>query len=386
MLLADMGADVIRVDRARTTSGCLRSELPFLTQPPSVEVDLKTPEGIEVVLRLIERADGVIEGSAPASPSGSASAPTSASRAIPKLVYGRMTGWGQTGPLASAGHDINYIALTGALQAIGGGQAGAAAQPGRRLRRRRHAARLRHGVRPAERALRQGPGHRRRHGRRRGAAAGRHLWHGGAGIWNDDERETNMLDGGAHFYDTYECTDGKFVSVGLIEPQFYDLLLEKTGLKGGACRPRRTARLGAAQEPAGRVFKTKTRDEWCAIMEGTDVCFAPVLTMEEAPQHPHAKARGAYVEVQGFPQPAPAPRFSRTKEGIAGAAARRGQHTDEVLAEKGFSTNELGELKARRGRGLHPVALPATMVRAFELAVRQLGDPRLRAVIWGRRR
>ena len=166
-------------------------------------------------------------------------------------------------------------------------------------------------------------------------------------MWNDDERGTNMLDGGAPFYDTYHTKDGKFVSVGSIEPQFYALLLEKTGLKGENL-PAQSDRNAWAQLKSRleAIFRTKTRDEWCAIMEGTDICFAPVLTMTEASQHPHAKARNAYVDVSGFPQPAAAPRFSRTKEGVKGPAARRGEHTDQVLGERGFSTKEIGELKA----------------------------------------
>jgi len=156
-----------------------------------------------------------------------------------------------------------------------------------------------------------------------------------------------MLDGGAQFYGTYETKDGKFVSVGSIEPQFYALLLEKTGLKGESL-PAQMDRKAWAQLKSRmeHIFRTKTRDEWCATMEGTDICFAPVLTMKEASQHPHAKARGAYVDVSGFPQPAAAPRFSRTKESVKGPAAKRGQHTDEILGEKGFSTKEIGELKA----------------------------------------
>src|SRR5262249_7894479 len=169
----------------------------------------------------------------------------------------------------------------------------------------------------------------------------------GAGIWNDNDRDVNMLDGGAHFYGTYETKDGKFVSVGSIEPQFYDLLLEKTGLKGEALPSQMDRKAwGQFKSRLAHVFRSKTRDEWCTIMEGTDSGFAPVLPMKEASQHPHAKARNAYVDVQGFPQPAAAPRFSRTKEGIQGPAAKRGQHTDEVLGEKGFSTKEIGELKA----------------------------------------
>jgi alpha-methylacyl-CoA racemase len=168
----------------------------------------------------------------------------------------------------------------------------------------------------------------------------------GAGLWND-ERESNMLDGGAHFYGTYDTKDGKHVCIGSIEPQFYALLLEKTGLKDEPLPAQMDRKAwGQLKERLGAIFKTRTRDEWCAIMEGTDICFAPVLSMKEAPSHAHAKARNAYVDVAGFPQPAAAPRFSRTKESVKGPAAKRGQHTDEILSERGFSTKEIGELKA----------------------------------------
>jgi alpha-methylacyl-CoA racemase len=173
----------------------------------------------------------------------------------------------------------------------------------------------------------------------------------GMGMWSD-ERGVNMLDTGAPYYDTYTCADGKHIAIGAIEPQFYAELLEKTGLQGESL-PAQMDRKAWAQLKSrlAGIFRTKTRDEWCAIMEGTDICFAPVLTMKEASQHPHAKARGAYVDVSGFPQPAPAPRFSRTKESIKGPAAKRGQHTDEVLSQRGFSAKEIGELKAAGGVG-----------------------------------
>jgi alpha-methylacyl-CoA racemase len=261
-----------------------------------------------------------------------------------------MTGWGQEGPLAkAAGHDINYIALTGALHAIGGKDrpspplnlVGDFGGGGMLL-----AFGMVCGLLEAQRS---GKGQVIDAAMVDGAALllGGIYGMAGAGLWNDNDRETNMLDGGAHFYGTYETKDGKFVSVGSIEPQFYALLLEKTGLKGESL-PAQMDRKAWAQLKSRmeHIFRTKTRDEWCAIMEGTDICFAPVLTMKEASQHPHAKARGAYVDVSGFPQPAAAPRFSRTKEGVKGPAAKRGQHTDEVLGEKGFTAKEIGELKA----------------------------------------
>jgi alpha-methylacyl-CoA racemase len=277
--------------------------------------------------------------------------PSDAFAANPALVYARLTGFGQDGPLAErAGHDLTYLAWSGVLSAIG--------EKGRKP------------VPPLNLLADFGGGamfliagvlaalvERQRSGKGQvvdaamvdGAALllGGIYGMAGAGLWNDNDRETNMLDGGAHFYGTYETKDGKFVCIGSIEPQFYAELLEKTGLQGESL-PAQMDRKAWAQLKSrlAGIFRTKTRDEWCAIMEGTDICFAPVLTMKEASQHPHAKARGAYIDVSGFPQPAPAPRFSRTKESIKGPAAKRGQHTDEVLSQRGFSAKEIGELKA----------------------------------------
>ena len=262
-----------------------------------------------------------------------------------------MTGWGQEGPLAkAAGHDINYIALTGALHAIGGKDkptpplnlVGDFGGGGMLL-----AFGMVCGLLEAQRS---GKGQVIDAAMVDGAALllGGIYGMAGAGLWNDSDRETNMLDGGAHFYGTYETKDGKFVSIGSIEPQFYDRAArEDRPRRARTCRRRWTARRGRSSRAGWPASSsTKTRDEWCAIMEGTDICFAPVLTMKEASQHPHAKARGAYVDVSGFPQPAAAPRFSRTKESVKGPAAKRGQHTDEVLSERGFSAKEIGELKA----------------------------------------
>jgi alpha-methylacyl-CoA racemase len=248
----------------------------------------------------------------------------------------------------AAGHDINYIALTGALHAIGPKDkptpplnlVGDFGGGGMLL-----AFGMVCGLLEAQRS---GKGQVVDAAMVDGAALLLGGIYGmmGAGIWNDEARESNLLDGGAHFYGTYETKDGKFVSVGSIEPQFYEILLEKTGLKGESL-PSQMDRKAWAQLKSRliSIFRTKSRDEWCAIMEGTDICFAPVLTMKEASQHPHAKARNAYVDVAGFPQPAPAPRFSRTREAVSGPAAKRGQHTDEVLGERGFSTREISELK-----------------------------------------
>ncbi len=352
MMLGDMGADVIRVDRTKSHVMDRLADPKFAVHNRSrrsVSVDLQKKEGIEVVLRLIDKADGMTEPFRPGVAERLGVGPDICLKRNPKLVYGRMTGWGQEGPLAkAAGHDINYIALTGALHAIGGkgkpmpplNLVGDFGGGGMLL-----AFGMVCGLLEAQKS---GKGQVVDAAMVDGAALllGGIYGMAGAGLWKD-EREANMLDGGAHFYGTYETSDGKFVSIGSIEPQFYELLLEKTGLKGQNL-PAQMDRTtwGDLKTRLEGVFKSKTRDEWCAIMEGTDICFAPVLTMKEASQHPHAKARNAYVDVSGFPQPAAAPRFSRTKEAVQGPAAKRGQHTDDILAEKGFSSKEIGELKA----------------------------------------
>jgi alpha-methylacyl-CoA racemase len=314
-----------------------------------VSVDLQSKAGVEVVLRLIEKADGMTEPFRPGVAERLGLGPDVCLARNPKLVYGRMTGWGQEGPLAkAAGHDINYIALTGALHAIGSKDkpmpplnlVGDFGGGGMLL-----AFGMVCGLLESQRS---GKGQVVDAAMVDGAALllGGIYGMAGAGLWND-ERESNMLDGGAHFYGTYETKDGKHVCIGSIEPQFYALLLEKTGLKDEPLPAQMDRKAwGQLKERLGAIFKTRTRDEWCAIMEGTDICFAPVLSMKEAPSHAHAKARNAYVDVAGFPQPAAAPRFSRTKESVKGPAAKRGQHTDEILSERGFSTKEIGELKA----------------------------------------
>ena len=347
MMLADMGAEVIRVERPGTKA----SPHDILSRGRSIlQLDLRAAGATQAMLDAIAKADVLIEGFRPGVMERLGLGPDVCLGRNPKLVYGRMTGWGQEGPLAkAAGHDINYIALTGALHAIGVKDkptpplnlVGDFGGGGMLL-----AFGMVCGLLEAQRS---GKGQVIDAAMVDGAALllGGIYGMAGAGLWNDDDRETNMLDGGAHFYGTYETKDGKFVSVGSIEPQFYALLLEKTGLKGESL-PAQMDRKAWAQLKSRmeHIFRTKTRDEWCAIMEGTDICFAPVLTMKEASQHPHAKARGAYVDVSGFPQPAAAPRFSRTKEGVKGPAAKRGQHTDEILGEKGFSAKEIGELRA----------------------------------------
>jgi alpha-methylacyl-CoA racemase len=301
------------------------------------------------VLRLADKADGLMEPFRPGVAERLGIGPDVCLKRNPKLVYGRMTGWGQEGPLAkAAGHDQNYIALSGALHAIG--RKGEKPVPplnlvgdfggGGMLLAFGMACGLVESIRSGkgqvvDAAMVDGTG----------LLLGGIWGMAGAGLWDDTQREHNMLDGGAHFYDTYETKDGKYVSIGSIEPQFYALLLEKTGLKGQDLPAQHDrAKWPEMKKKFTDIFKTKTRDEWCAIMEGTDICFAPVLTMHEAPEHPHAKARGGYVDVAGFKQPAPAPRFSRTPGSVKGPAPKRGVHTEEVLRESGFSAGEIKEL------------------------------------------
>ncbi len=354
MLLSDLGADVLRVDRTQNVSGGDPESPPLdlLNRGRrSVGVDLKQPAGVETVLRLVDQADVLIEGFRPGVMERLGLGPDACFARNPRLVYGRMTGWGQEGPLASAaGHDINYISLTGALHAIG--RKGAAPVPPLNLVGDFGGGTmfLIMGVLAAlvERA-RSGKGQVVDAAMTDGSAALMTIFYGlkHLGFWHD-ERGANMLDTGAHFYDVYETKDGKYVSIGSIEPQFYALLLKHTGLAGETL----PAQFDRGQWPAlkdkvAAIFRSKTRDEWCAIMENTDVCFAPVLSLTEAPQHPHNQARGTFTEVKGVVQPAPAPRFSRTPGAIQRPPAHAGQHTDEALHDWGFSAGELAELRKK---------------------------------------
>ncbi len=353
MMLADLGADVVRVDRA---SGSMVGNP---ATPPadllnrgrrSVAVDLKHPDGVATVLDLVERADALIEGFRPGVMERLGLGPDVCTERNARLVYGRMTGWGQDGPYASAaGHDINYIALAGALDPIGR-RGGPPVPPlnlvgdfggGGML--------LALGVCAAlVEAGRSGQGQVIDAAMVDGSAVLTTMFHSlrAMGIW-DDERGTNLLDSGAHFYDAYETADGRYVSIGSIEPQFYAELLRLTGLEGQDLPWQHDkARWPELKERLAAIFATKTRDEWCELMEGTDVCFAPVLSLAEAPEHPHNVARGTFCEVAGIVQPAPAPRFSRTPAEVAGPPPHAGQHTDEVLAEWGVPAERVAERRA----------------------------------------
>ncbi len=352
MMLADMGADVIRVDRAQNVSGGDPSIPPADISNRgrrSIGVDLKHPDGVEAVLALIEQADGLIEGFRPGVMERLGLGPEAALARNPRLVFGRMTGWGQDGPYApTAGHDINYIALAGALDSIGrrGGPpvpplnlVGDFGGGGMLL-----AFGMACGILSAQRT---GEGQVVDAAMVDGSAILTTMFHAfrAMGIW-EDERGTNMLDTGAHFYDVYETADQRYVSIGSIEPQFYAELLRLTGLEGEELPWQHDkGQWVSMKERLAAIFATKTRDEWCELMEGTDVCFAPVLTLGEAPQHPHNVHRGTFVELDGVVQPAPAPRFSATPPSVQRPPAHAGQHTDEVLAEWGLAADRIAELR-----------------------------------------
>jgi alpha-methylacyl-CoA racemase len=316
----------------------------------SVAIDLKKKEGAEVALKLIAKADAVIEGFRPGVMERLGLGPDVCMARNPRLVFGRMTGWGQDGPLAlAAGHDINYIALTGALHSIG--RKGEAPVPplnlvgdfgggGVYL-----ALGVVAGILEAQKS---GKGQVIDVAMIDGASSLMAAIYGlrAAGRWTDVRGE-NILDTGAHYYDVYETSDGKYISIGSIEPKFYTELLRLSGLQQEEL-PRQNDRPAwpALKDRVAKIFKTKTREEWCKIMEGSEVCFAPVLSMQEAPNHPHNRQRETFVEMDGVVQPAPAPRFSRTPSAIQRPPAVPGEHTDEALRDWGLSATELSQLRA----------------------------------------
>ncbi|MFH0788197.1 MAG: CaiB/BaiF CoA-transferase family protein [Pseudomonadota bacterium] len=356
MMLADMGADILRVERKGHLAGPVEPRYNvWHRNRRSVSIDLKKPEGREVLLKLIEKSDALIEGFRPGVMEGLSLGPDVSLERNPKLVFGRMTGWGQDGPLAqAAGHDINYIALSGALYAIG--RPDEKPVPPLNL-----IGDLGGGGMLLAFGIVCGLHETQRSGRGQivdaamvdGAALLMGIFYAmrAAGTWTD-KRGANILDGGAHFYDTYETLDGKWVSIGSIEPKFYALLLEHTGIKDPDFQVQmdRTKWLDLKRKLA-EVFKTKTRDEWCRIMEGTDVCFAPVLSLEEAPNHPHNVLRKTFIEFEGLLQPAPAPRFSRTQPEIHASPPMPGEHTESALLDWGFKADEIEALKGRAAIG-----------------------------------
>jgi len=353
MLLADMGADVLRVDRLEPSDLGLPLEHQFDIMARgrrSIGLDLKRPQAIEIVLALVEKADVLIEGFRPGVTERLGLGPDACLARNPRLVYGRVTGWGQDGPLAqAAGHDINYIAICGALHAIG--RAGQAPVPPLNLigDYGGGAMYLAFGIACAlvERQS-SGRGQVIDAAMSDGAASLMSIFYGrmAAGVWRD-QRGVNLLDGGAPWYDVYETADGKYIAIGAIEGRFYAELIERLGLDPATLPGQHErARWGELRARLRDAFKQKTRDEWCEALEGHDVCFAPVLSFTEAPSHPHNRARGTFVERDGVVQPAPAPRFSRTPGRVERGAPRRGQGGATALAEWGFDAAGIAQFRA----------------------------------------
>ncbi len=353
MLLADLGADVIRIDRPATEAARDNPNNRFAVlqrSRRSIAVDLKQPEAVDLVLDMTARSHALIEGFRPGVTERLGLGPDICLAANPALVYGRMTGWGQDGPMShTAGHDINYIALTGALNAIGGperpvpplnlvGDFGGGGVF------------LAFGVCAAlVHALRTGEGQVVDTAMTEGAASLMAATYGGFASGRIlNERQSNMTDGGAYFYGVYECADGKFVSVGSIEGKFHDELLELTGLDDAPTSDRfDRVHWDDKRQRLAAIFATRTRDEWDDILNGSDICYAPVLDLVEAPQHPHNVAREAFVDVDGVVQPAPTPRFSATPGTVAGPPTGPGRHTDDVLADFGYAGDQIADLRSR---------------------------------------
>ena len=353
MLLADLGADVIRIDRLEPSGLGVPMNARFdvnARSRRSAALDLKSPAGRDAVLRIVERADVLIEGFRPGVAERLGLGPADCQARNPRLVYGRMTGFGQTGPLAqAAGHDLNYIALTGALDAIG--PAGGAPVPPLNL-----VGDYGGGALYLAFGLMAALFERQSSGRGQvvdaamvaGAASLMSMFHGmlAAGGW-PGKRGENLLDGGAPFYGVYETADGKHVSIGSLEPKFYAEMVKRLGLDERFLRLQGdSSQWPALREAIAAAVRTRTRDEWSALLEGTDVCFAPVLALGEVHQHPHAVARGTYVEVAGVVQPGPAPRFDRSVPDHPRPAPAIGAHTAEVLAECGFADTDIESLRA----------------------------------------
>ena len=347
MLLSDLGADVVRIDRAGKDPGILDAII--LRGRRSIALDLKSAAGVQTARALSARADILIEGFRPQVMERLGLGPQKLLQSNPKLVYGRMTGWGQTGPYAhTAGHDINYIALSGALHPIG--RRGEAPVPpvnfvgdfggGGMM--------LAFGVCAAViEARTSGKGQVVDAAMTDGSALLTTMFHGlvATGAWTT-ERGTNLLDTGSHMYDVFECADGEYISLGSLEPQFYAEMCERLGIPIDEMPEYDRPRWPEFKERIRAVVLTRTRAEWCELLEGTDVCFAPVLSLTEAPAHPHNVARSTFVEVAGVTQPAPAPRFSRTPGAVRRPPSAAGQHTDESLTEWGFTAARIATLRA----------------------------------------
>jgi alpha-methylacyl-CoA racemase len=350
-VLADLGADVIRIDRVKPAYDVLTfPDDPLSRTRRWIGLDTKSAEGAELALRLIDAADVLIEGFRPGVTERLGLGPQDCLARNPRLVYGRVTGWGQDGPLApTAGHDINYIGLAGALEPIG--RAGERPVPPLNLLGdfAGGGLLLAMGVLAAlvERQT-SGRGQVVDASMVEGAALLTTALHGlrNLGLWNRGRGE-NMLDGGAPFYDTYETADGKYVAVGAIEERFWAELLRVLDLDPDELADRRDpARWPAIRERLAAVLRTRTRDEWAKLAEGTDACLTPVLTTSEAVSHPHNVARESFVDVEGRPQPAPAPKFGRTPPGPPAAPHEPRSDTTAVLSELGLSGAEIDRLRA----------------------------------------
>ena len=349
MVLADLGAEIIRVDRASAIGTGSKQE-PSNRGKKSIAVDLKAKEGVEVVLKLVETADAIFEGFRPGVMERLGIGPEVCLARNDRIVFGRMTGWGQEGPLANAaGHDINYISLSGALAAIG--RPGSPPVPPLNLIGDFGGGGMLLALGLVAALLESKES-------KKGQVVDAAMTDGSAllmtmiysmqssGMWKTT-MGSNLLDGGSHFYDTYECKDGKFISIGSIEPQFYALLCQIAVLDEKVFSKQMSRDLWPEQkEEIKKIFLNKTRDEWCELMEGTDVCFAPVLDMSEAPHHPHNKERKTFIDLEGVTQPAPAPRFSRTEPEVVSSPSIVGEHTSEVLSSIGLSEEDIGSLKS----------------------------------------
>lgn len=350
MLLSDLGADVLRIDRKSGNAGPGPGDDPRAVTNRgrrSVALDLKHPDAIELCLSLLEGADALFEGFRPGVMERLGLGPGVVHARNPALVYGRLSGWGQDGPLADrAGHDINYIALSGALHAIGTRDAPVAPL--------NLVGDFGGGSLYMALGLLAGIFHARSTGTGQTidcaisetAISLMSMFYGyrAMGRWTDNRGE-NLLDGGAHFYNSYRCLDGHWIAIGPIEAQFYAILRDAAGLTDPLFDEQMDqARWPAARERMGEIFATKTRAEWCDLLESRDACFAPVLGLGEAPLHPHNVARGSFVEVEGVVQPAPIPRFSATPGRIRSRPPRVGEHNETALADWGIDADRIAAL------------------------------------------
>jgi alpha-methylacyl-CoA racemase len=333
MLLADLGADVVRIDRPGKSYDRFTVEA---RGRRSIALDLKSDAGRETALRLAAKAEALIEGFRPGVMERLGLGPDAVHARNPKLVYGRMTGWGQTGPLADApGHDIDYIALSGALHAIGpkarptvpinliGDFGGGALYLALGVLSGVHHARATGEGQVIDCSMTDGAI----------SLMGMMYGHFARGTWAD-KREANIIDGGSHFYNVYRCKDGKWLALGAIEPQFYSALVELAGLDDPTFETQGDVKAWPElKKKLAAVIKTRTRAEWMELLEGTDACAAPVLSLAEAPEHPHNAARGAFVDVDGVTQPAPAPRFSKTPGEVQHSAAEAAELGEQALKD-----------------------------------------------------